>query len=86
MQSKPRHDAGSNSLVGEGSRQETQCPREREASLCVVTEMPGASLHLRHRFRGVYRSVRPQYLIRPAEAAALSRGAERPSSLRHPPA
>jgi hypothetical protein len=67
MQSKPMYDAGSNSPAGEGSRQETQRPREREASWSAVTEMHGASLHRRHRFRGVKRSVCPQDSIQLAE-------------------
>ena len=63
-----------------------QRPRERGASWSAVTEMHGASLHRRHRFRGVKDHLWPQYFVRPAGAAALSRGAERASYLPHPSA
>ena len=56
------------------------------ASWTAVTEMHGASLHRRHRFRGVQRGIRPQHSIRPARAATLSRDADRSSALPHPPA
>jgi len=46
------------------------------ASWSAVTEMHGASLHRRHRFRGVKEVLWTHYFIRPAKAAALSRGIE----------
>ena len=46
------------------------------ASWTAVTEMHGASLHRRHRFLGVSSAVEGHHSIRPAQAAALSRGIE----------
>ena len=45
--------------------------KQARQRLNCVTEMHGASLHRRHRFRGVQRGIRPQPSIRPAKAAAL---------------
>ena len=48
--------------------------------------MHGASLHRRHRFRGLKDVLWPQHSVRPAKAAALSRGAEHSTTPGHPPA
>ena len=56
------------------------------ASWTAVTEMHGASLHRRHRFRGVRGALWPQPAVRPAKAAALSRGVEYSASPARPPA
>ncbi len=50
--------------------------RHAAASWTAVTEMHGASLHRRHRFCGVVDVLWTQDAVRPAKAAALSRGVE----------
>ena len=77
-----RRGAGARPPAGmpHGRMQRTEpspCSRvQKSATASAVTEMHGASLHRRHRFRGVSSDVLPRHSIRPGQAAALSHGIE----------